>query len=58
MWSLSALQNLSPMKMLGKGVSVFGREITYLAQKHISAKPILPADNSIPWVISAISINN
>jgi len=44
--------------VIGKGVSVFGREITYLAQKQIMAKPILPADNSLPWVISAISINN
>lgn len=44
--------------IIGKGVSVFGREITYLAQKQIHAKPIPATDNAVPWVISSISINN
>jgi hypothetical protein len=44
--------------IIGKGVSVFGREITYLAQKQLHAKPILPADQSFPWVVSPISVNN
>lgn len=44
--------------IIGKGVSVFGRAITYLAQKQIHAKPIAADDVAIPWVIQAISINN
>lgn len=44
--------------VIGKGVTVFAREITYIAQKQLHAKPIYPTDNTVPWVISSISINN